>query len=135
MFVLINDDALAAIADLHCSDLFRQPTFRPCARSALLAAQCICVLAVACNAVFASEVVRGLRHRIDAVPRLHYRINAMPSERTVLQSLLASKSSFSFRHDERRARHTFDTPGNHKLSIAAGDRASGLTNCFQTRSA
>src|SRR5881394_2627236 len=95
MFVLINDDAVAAIADLHCSDLFGQPTFRPCARSALLAAQCICVLAVACNAAFASEVVRGLRHRIDAVPRLHHRINAMPSERTVLQFLPASKCSFS----------------------------------------
>ena len=47
----------------------------------------------------------------------------MPSERTVLQFLLASKCSFSFRHDERRARHTFDAPSNHKFSVAAGDRA------------
>src|SRR6476620_11075382 len=108
MFVLINDDVVAAIADLHCTDLFRQPTFRPCARSALLAAQCICVLAVACNAVFASEVVRGLRHRIDAIPRLHPWINATPSKSTVFQYLLARKCSFSLSHDERRARHTFD---------------------------
>src|SRR6476661_8182000 len=103
MFVLINDDAVAAIADLHCSDLFGQPTFRPCARSALLAAQCICVLAVACNALLASKVVRGLRHRIDAIARLHHWIDAAPSKSAVLQFLLATESRFGLRHHKWRA--------------------------------
>ena len=42
---------------------------------------------------------------------------------------------FGFSHDKRSARHTFDASGNHQLCIAASDRARGLTNCFQTRSA
>ena len=92
MFVFTYGDAFVASAT--CTGVISsasQPSARAL-RSALLAAQCICVLAVACNAVFASEVVRGLRHRIDAVPRLHHRINAMPSERAVLQFLLATET-------------------------------------------
>src|SRR5438874_13439890 len=88
MFVFTYADAFGAMPHLYCRYLLGQPTLDVCVRGALLTAPGISVLAGAGNAVLASKVVRGLRHGIDAIARLHHRVNATPSESTVLQFLL-----------------------------------------------
>src|SRR4029077_5761923 len=102
MFVITYGDAF--VRHLHGCDLLSQPALLLCVGGALLTAQCIGVLAFARNTVLASKVVCGLRHRIDAITRLHHRIDATPSKCAVLQFLLATKSRFSLRYHKWRAR-------------------------------
>src|SRR5712691_4488425 len=102
MFVFTYGDGFAALPHPHCRYLLGQPALRVRVRGALLAAPGICVLAGAGNAMLAGKVVRGLRHGIDAIARLHHRVDATPSESTVLQSLLATEGSVGLGHNERR---------------------------------
>src|SRR4029077_15980923 len=113
MFVFIYRDVFLIYS--HCRYLLSQPALPLCARSALLATPSICVLTGAGDAVLTGKIVCRLRHGIDAIARLHHRVNATPSESTVLQFLLATEGSFGLGYDERRPRHAFDAPGNHQL--------------------
>src|SRR5690349_11600162 len=124
MFVFTYGDAITALAYLHRRDLLGQPALRLCVGGALLTAPGIGVLAGASNAVLAGKIIRGLRHGIDAIARLHQWVNATPSESAVFQFLLATESGFGLGHNEWRPRHAFDAPGNYQLRIAASDRAS-----------
>src|SRR4029077_12804966 len=117
MFVFIYSDVFVICS--HCSYLLSQPALRLCVRSALLTAPSIGVLTDAGDAVLTGKIVRRLHHGIDPIARLHHRVNATPSESTVLQFLLAAEGGFSLGYDERRPRHAFDAPGNHQLRIAA----------------
>src|SRR6266536_2823933 len=100
MFVFTDHDCFIAVPHGHWRYLLSQAALR--VRSALLAAPGVCVLARARNVKLARKIVRGLRHRIDAIARLHHRVNATPSERTVLQLLLATKSNIRLGDDEWR---------------------------------
>src|SRR5947207_12153578 len=117
------------VRHLNWRYLFGQPTFSLCLRGAPLAAQGVRVLRGAIDSMFAREVVRCLRHRIDSVTRLHQGVDETPPESAVLQFLFATERALGFRHNKRSARHTFDASGNHHLCIAASDHARGLTNC------
>src|SRR5207247_10945216 len=108
MFVFTYSDAITALAYLHRRDLLGQPALHLCVGGALLTAPGIGVLAGAGNVVLASKVVRSLCHGIDAIARLHPRVNATPSESTILQFLLATEGSVCLGHDQRPSPHAFD---------------------------
>src|SRR5207245_9707538 len=100
MFVFTDHDRFIAVRHRHWRYLLSQPASRLRVRSALLAAPGVCVLARARNLKLARKIVRGLRHRIDAIARVHHRVDARPSERTVLQLLLETKSNIRVEYDE-----------------------------------
>ena len=102
MFVFTDHDRFIAVRHRHWRYLLSQPASRLRVRSALLAAPGVCVLARARNLKLARKIVRGLRHRIDAIARLHHRVDATPSERTVLELLLATKGNIRLGDDEWR---------------------------------
>ena len=116
---------------MHGGDLLRQPALRLRVRGALLAAQGVGILAVAVDAVFAREVLGGLRHRVDAVTGLHARVDQAPAQRGVLELLPAGPGNVGLGHHVGRARHALDAAGDDQVGFAAGDRARGLSDRLQ----
>src|SRR5207302_8430635 len=100
MFVFIYGDVF--LICLHCRYLLSQPALRLGVRGALLTAPSVGVLTSAGDAVLTGKIVRRLHHRIDPIARLHHRVNATPSESTILYSLLATQVSYDIGYDERR---------------------------------
>ena len=95
---------------------------------ALLRAQREGVLVGARDLVLLGHVLAGLRHRVDAVLRLHQRIDEAPAERGVMDFGAALERLLRLAHDQRRARHRFDAAGDGKLGLAAADGARGIAD-------
>ena len=102
---------------------------------ALLRAQRKGVLIGAGDLEFLGDVLGGLGHGVDAVLRLHQRIDEAPAERGVEDFRRARKRFAGFAHHERRARHGFDAAGNGEIHFAGTDRARGVAHGIQPRSA
>ena len=107
----------------HGHDLFGQPPRRDRRGGPLLAAQRECVLVGARDLEVDGHILGGLRHRVDAVLRLHERVDEAPADGRVLDLCAARERGLGLAHDERRARHAFHAAGDHERGLAALDRA------------
>ncbi len=136
MFVRVHDDGIAASlrhADGH--DFFGEHTgfdsrFRP-----LLAAQGERILVLAGNTEIVGDILRGLRHRIDAVLLLQFTVHETPAERGVVDFRVTPEGRGLFRHDERRARHRLHAAGNRQLDTAGSDRVRSIADRVHPRAA
>src|SRR5206468_6377238 len=83
------------------------------------------VLIAARDAVVLGDVLRGLAHRIDAVPLAHLRIHESPANAGVEHLDVARPWLARLRHHERRARHALDAPRDVHLPFTDLDGARG----------
>ena len=90
---------------------------------ALLRAKRESVLILARDLIVLSDVLGRLRHRIDAVLRLHQRIDEAPANGRVLDVGAALERLLRLAHHERRARHRLDTTGDDEIRLARADAA------------
>jgi hypothetical protein len=107
----------------------------PCsvrARIALLAAQRELVLIGACDAVLLRHVLRSLRHRVDAVLRLHQRIDEAPADCRVFDLRAPRESAVGLAHDERRSRHALHAASDHQLRFAGANCPRGKIDGVET---
>src|SRR5664279_430900 len=88
--------------------------------SALLRADRERVLIGARNLELLGDVLAGFRHRIDAVLRLHQRIDEAPADGGVVNFGRTRKRFRRLAHHERRPRHRFDAAGDIDFAIAGG---------------
>ena len=71
------------------------------------------------------DVLRRLRHGIDAVLRLHQRIDETPADGGVVHLDRTLERLGALRQHERRARHRLDAAGDDEVLLARTDRARG----------
>src|SRR5216683_2684888 len=123
IFVLVhaNGSGLAA-GHRHRGDLLGEIARRDGLSGALLRADRERVLIGARYLEFLGDVLAGLGHRIDAVLRLHQRIDEAPADGGVVNIGRARKRFRRLAHHERRPRHRFDPAGNGKIDLAGTDR-------------
>ncbi len=81
------------------------------------------------------DVLAGLRHRIDAVLRLHQRIDEAPADGGVENLGGARKRFRRLAHHEGRPRHRFDAAGNGEIDLAGADRAPRSADGIKARGA
>ena len=102
---------------------------------ALLRAQRKRVLILARHLEFLGDVLAGLGHGVDAVLRLHQRIDEAPAERGIVNFGRARKRLAGLAHDERRPRHRFDAARDGELHLAGADRARRIADGVEARRA
>ena len=104
---------------------------RPGPLGPLLASERVRVLVRARDAVLAGEVLRRLGHGVDAVLRLHHRVDEAPAERRVLELLVAAegprrpcRGRAASGTCSRRRRPGRDRPRRSRMARAAWPTAS-----------
>ncbi|CAJ5233299.1 Uncharacterised protein [Burkholderia pseudomallei] len=126
MLVARHDERLALLLrDRHRRDLLRERAVGLRARRLLLAAQRERVLIGAAHAVIGRDIFGRLRHRIDAVPLFHQRIDEAPADGRIEDLGLARERARRLAGHERRAAHALDAAGDHQARLARLDRARG----------
>ncbi len=93
------------------------------------------VLVGAGDLVVAGHVLARLRHGLDAVLRLHRRIDEAPAQARVLQLGGAGEGRLGLAHDVGRPRHGFGAAGDHQVLLARADRPGGRTHGVEARGA
>ena len=112
VLVAVDDQRLAlALGHAHGGDFIAEHAGRLRRRPALLAAQRESVLVGARDAVIGGDIVGGLRHGIDAIARLHRRVDEAPADSGVVDRCGAREGAVRLRHDEGRAAHALDAAG------------------------
>ena len=124
MLVSLDRDRVGLALGHHDrGDLALQPAVRDRLRRAALAAPGVGVLVIAPDLKILGDVLGGLRHRIDAVLRLHQFVDEAPAERGVLDLGLAGERGLGLGHDEGGAGHALDPAGNREPGFAGLDGA------------
>src|SRR5580704_6845466 len=119
MLVFIDDDGPRLAAwRLDRDDLLGEIAGGDGVGGALLRTQRKCILVLARDLEFLGDVLAGLGHGIDAVLRLHQRVDEAPAERGVVDVGRSRKRLAGLAHDERRPRHRFDSAGDGELHLA-----------------
>ncbi|MNI02213.1 hypothetical protein D3C73_550790 [compost metagenome] len=129
-----RDRALAA-GDLDRDDLLGEIARSLGGGGALLAADGEGVLIGAADAVVVGDVLAGFRHGIDAVRRLHRRIDEAPADGGVVDVRRAREGGFGLGHDEGRAAHALDAARQHQVGVACANGARGVAHGLQARGA
>ena len=128
VFVLRNGHRTTLGRDLDRDDLVGEIARRQRLGGALLRAQREAVLISARDLVFLGHVLSGLGHGVDAVLRLEQRIDEPPAQRRVVDLGAPLESLLCLSHDQGRARHRFDAPGDGKFRLAAADGARRIAD-------
>ena len=103
--------------------------------AALLRAQCHGVLVSARDIEVLRHVLSGFGHGVDAVLRLHQRVDEAPANGGVFHACCAREGAVGLAHDEGRARHAFHATGNHQFSFTRANGAPGHANGVQAGAA
>ena len=136
MLVLVDHDrAGLAARRFDRDDLLGEIAGGGGARGALLRAQRERILVLARHLIFLGDVLAGLGHRIDAVARLHRRIDEAPAERGVVGLDRARKRLARLAGDERRPRHRLDPAGDGEIHLAGADGARRIADGVEARGA
>ncbi len=82
-----------------------------------------------------SDVLRRLGHRVDAVQRLHPRVDEAPADGRVEHLGRALEGLLRLAHDERRAGHRLRAAGDCDFDLARPDRARRRRDRLHARGA
>ena len=136
MFVLVDRGrAGLAAGNRDRRDLLGKITGSDGLAGALLRADRERVLVRPRDLEFLGDVLAGLGHGVDAVLRLHQRVDEAPADGGVENIGGAGKCLRRLAHHERRPRHRFDAAGDCEIDLAGADRASGSPDCIEPRGA
>ena len=134
MLVLVDDDGPSLAArHRHRRDFLGEIAGRDRSACALLRADRHRILVGARHLEFLGDVLAGLRHRIDAVLRLHQRIDEAPANGGVVNLGRARERFRRLAHHEGRAGHGFDAAGNREIDFAGADRAARGADRIEAR--
>jgi hypothetical protein len=81
------------------------------------------VLGLALDLVVGGDVLRRLRHGVDAVLFLHQLVDEAPADGGVVHGVVAAEGALGLGHDEGRAAHAFHAAGDHEAGFAGRDGA------------
>ena len=109
--------------DRHRHDFLGEPAAALSRRCPFLAAQRKRVLIPAIDLKLLGDVLRGIRHRINAVLLLHHFIHEPPADRRVVDGVVTRERGRRLGHDERCPRHALDATGQHYVRVAGFDGA------------
>ena len=124
VLVALDHDRLAlALRDAYGRDLLRQPAALDRGGGARLRAGGEGVLVRAADGKLLGDVLAGLGHRIDAVARLHHRVDEAPADRGVVHLAMTGEGSLGLGHHEGRTRHALDAARDHQFRLASLDGA------------
>ncbi len=79
------------------------------------------ILIGARDLVLGRDILRRLRHGLDAILRLHQRVDEAPADRRVVDFGTAREGRLRFGHHEGRPRHGFDAARDHEIGFARLD--------------
>src|SRR5690606_32743208 len=100
-------------------------------RGALVAARGTGALVGARTAMFAGDVLAGLRHGLGAVQRLQARIDEAPAHGGVFHLLAAVECGLGLADHERRSGQRLDPAGDREREVAAADATRSLAHRLQ----
>ena len=125
-FFLLNDDR---------RDFLRQNAILLRCRRLQLTRECELVLVFAADVEVGSDILRRLRHGVDAVPFFHQAVDEAPADRGVLDGGVTRKRAICLAHHKRSARHRLDAAGDHQAVFARFDCARGRADRIHARAA
>ena len=136
MFVLSDRDRPGlATRHLDCDHPRRQRATHLCRLRPRLRAKGEGVLVGAAHLEFLGDVLAGLRHRIDAVLRLHQRVDEAPADGGVVDLRASLIGGLRLAHHQRRACHGFHAAGDDEVEFAGTDRSRGGPDGVEPRGA
>ena len=135
MLVTRHDKRIALLLrDRHRHDLVVEEARLLRGDGLLLRRQRHPVLRFALDPVVGRDVLRGLRHRVDPVLFLHQLVDEAPTDRRVVDRVVARECGVGLRHYEWRATHALDAAGDHQRSVARPDRSRCTAERIETGS-
>ncbi len=93
------------------------------------------VLIGAVDAELFGDILGGLRHRVDAILRLHQRVDEAPADGGVEELRLAREGLGRLAHHERRPGHALHPAGDDEIGLAGADGARRLPHRIEARAA
>ncbi len=136
MLVLVEDQRLLlATGDLDGDDFVVEDAVCLGLGGLFLGAQGEQVLVFTGDLELLGDVLRSLRHGVDAVLLLHQRVDEAPADGGVFDLLATGEGTVGLAHDVGCAGHGFHTASQHQVHFTGADGAEGGADRVHTGAA